>query len=103
VRVSKITAGAHGAITLVLKLPGAGKLAIATTAKAPKAKKAITYAGRVAQSVKTAKTLTVRLKPGAAAAVALRRAKRLPVVVSVAFTPAGGKRATTTARVTAKR
>ncbi len=106
VRITSVKAGARGAITLVLALPGAGRYAVTSTTKvrAARAKKAstLTYATRASGSVRGAGSRTIRIRPGARAALALRRAKKLRVNVAVAFTATGGGARTVRAAVTAR-
>jgi hypothetical protein len=108
VRLAKVTAAAHGAITLMVKVPGPGRLAASSSARiAAKSRKAkartVTYGRVVSATIKRASTVTLRIKPGALAKVLLRHAKRLPVTVTVTYTPTGGKRAKKTTHTTARR
>ncbi len=107
VRVTSIAAARGGTITIKVKVPGAGRLALASSSKVRrgKAKKAsaITYGLRASPAAKRASTITVRIKPGRVAAAALRRARKLRVTVTVTFTPTGGTRRTSRAGVTVRR
>jgi hypothetical protein len=107
VRFSKVTAAAKGLITILVKVPGAGRLSVSSKTKvkatSKKAKaRTITYGRVVSATAKRAGTVTLKIKPGAVTAVALRHAKRLAVTVTVAFTPTGGKRANKTTHTTAR-
>jgi hypothetical protein len=112
VRFSKVTAGVRGAITVVLKIPGAGRLTVTSTCRVPAVKRAkgrraqkartISYSARAAGTTKGVTTVTMHIKPGSAAARALRLHKKLRVTVSVLFTPTGGSKRTVTSSVTAK-
>jgi hypothetical protein len=112
VRFTKVTAGSRGAITVVLKIPGAGRFALTTKSKVAATRaaagrpaqraKTITYSTRGAGKTKAPTVATIRVKPGMTALTALRLHKRLRVVVSVSFTPTGGTQRIATAGVTVR-
>jgi hypothetical protein len=103
--ITNATGAARGAITVSVTFPGAGRYVLAATSSVRAATSSkttkLTYA--VSKSGKTTRATraTIHVKPGARAALALRRAKRLRVVIAVTFTPTGGTRRTVTKTVTA--
>jgi hypothetical protein len=79
-----------GAFTAVAKTKVTTGKTAAHTARKPKRRvKTITY-GKVAASVAAAGMPIVTIKPTRTALAALKRAKRLPVAVTVTFTATGG-------------
>jgi ABC-type phosphate transport system substrate-binding protein len=87
-------------IRLSIQLPGAGKLAVASSAK-PKKGKAIKLASKnVTASKSGAQTVTVALS--AKAKSALKKDKKLKFTVKVTFTPTGGTANSVSKSVTVK-
>jgi len=86
------------AITVALKLPGAGKLAVKASFKYKG--KTITFAS-VSASVKGG-TGTVSLKAGSKAKAALKKVKSAKVTFTVTYTPTGGKANAKSKTVTVK-
>jgi hypothetical protein len=93
--VVKTSAGKNGVVTLKLKLPGAGKLAVGEKVDG---KAFSSYAGKI----KGAKTVTITLKPSSAGAKLLKKLAKenhppkLTGKLSIAYTPTGGKKKTAT-------
>jgi hypothetical protein len=98
-------------ITLELRIPDAGRLVVRSTTKvaakkpkgakrAPKAK-TITYAASVATARSAAALVTIKVKPGKAAAEALALHGKLRVTIAETFTPKGGASHTQTVATTA--
>lgn len=77
-----------GGATVSVKLPGAGTLEVIGTAK--NGKKTIKV-GRTVLSASRAGTFNVQLKPSAAAKKILREKGKLPVRLTLVFTPDGGE------------
>ncbi len=90
-RVSKT-----GVISLTLRLPGAGTVAVAATG--PKKLKV----GSATGTAKAAGNLKVTIKPSSKTKKALKKTKKLKVSLAVTFTPAGGKAAKQTKKLTLK-
>jgi hypothetical protein len=87
--------GAHGRLSLALKVPGAGRLSVIETEAG--AKHATIASATV--SVGAAKTLRLTLKPTRAASkllAALTKGETLPAKLTIAFTPRHGVKASTT-------
>lgn len=101
----------NGSATFSVRLPGAGTLALAGTAKKPAKKKRrarrsqggrqITV-GRVRLTVSRAGTYKVTLKPGSAAKRILRSKRKLKTSTRLTYTPKGGTARTSTRTVTLK-
>jgi len=101
----------NGSATFSVRLPGAGTLALAGTAKKPAKKKRrarrsqggrqITV-GRVRLTVSRAGTYKVTLKPGSAAKRILRSKRKLKTSTRLTYTPKGGTSRTSTRSVTLK-
>lgn len=93
--VVKTSAGKNGVVTLKLKVPGAGKLAVGEKVDG---KAFSSYSGKV----NGAKTVTITLKPSSAGAKLLKKLakeKHPPTLtgkLSIAYTPTGGKKKTAT-------
>ena len=87
-------------IRLSLQLPGAGKVAIASTTK-PKKGKTIKLATKNMTITKSgAQTITISLSSKAKSA--LRKDKKLKIAMKVTFTPNGGTAKTISRNVTVK-
>jgi hypothetical protein len=103
-------AASDGTITVVLRVPAAGVLAVSAKSRLPSIAtgtgathaKTIAFSHSATATASGSSSATVRFRPSNSARIALRRAKHLPVVVSVAFTPTGGKRAVRTKTVTVR-
>jgi hypothetical protein len=93
--VSGVTAKKGGVVTVKLKLPGAGKVAVSERVDG------VAFSS-VSVSAHGAKTLTVTLKPSKAGRKLLAKLARqkhppkLTAKLSVAYTPTGGRQKTTT-------
>jgi PBP superfamily domain len=83
----------NGSATLAVNLPGAGKLDVLGTAKVGKKQVKV---GHVVLNAGQAGTYKVTLKPSGAAKVALRKAGKLQVKLTLTFTPNGGTASTST-------
>jgi hypothetical protein len=91
--LTRLKAGKRGAISFTLTLPSAGTYAIATSRS---------FAARRTGKATAARSVTVKLTPTAAAKRKLKKAKKLKITITVAFTPAGGQATKLTRTVTAK-
>jgi hypothetical protein len=93
--VVKTNAGNDGSVTLKLKVPGAGKVAIAEKVDG---KAFSSYSGKVSG----AKTVTITLNPSSTGKKLLAELasgghpSKLTAKLSIAYTPTGGKKRTTT-------
>jgi hypothetical protein len=85
------------AITLALKLPGAGRVAVTATIEA--GGKRIAY-DTAAATVRAAGAKRFVLTPGGKAKAALKRLRSAKVTITVTFTPTGAKPTRKTARAT---
>ena len=83
----------HGAISFTLALPSAGSYTITTSRS---------FASRRTGKAAGPRSVTVRLTPTAAAKRALKRARKLKVTITVAFTPVDGKAKKLTKTLTVK-
>jgi hypothetical protein len=109
-----LRAGKKGLVTAKLKFPRAGIFSVASSSTLPAAKakraphartkptkaKRIAYARRTLARIKGPATVTIKMTPTQVALAALKRDRRLRVVVSVAFAPTGAARRTETSSVT---
>ena len=78
-------------LKLSLQVPGAGKLGAVATSSYRKGSKTTKVAvGRASGTATAAGTVSVTIRLGAKARAALRKAKRLVVLVKVTYTPTGG-------------
>lgn len=102
--IASLRAGKRGLITAQLRLARAGSFVLSTSTmvpgKAHKRAKRIVYGRRVGAHVKGPTTASIRITPSRAAAAALKKARKLRVVVTVTFTPTGLRRSTGTSSVT---
>jgi hypothetical protein len=93
--VVKTSAGKNGTVTLKLKVPGAGKLAVGEKVNG---KSFSSYSGKA----NGAKTVTITLTPSSAGATLLKKLAKekhppkLTGKLSIAYTPTGGKKKTAT-------
>jgi hypothetical protein len=100
---------ADGSAQLELRVPGPGALSGEDAAGGRKAraarrkKRRSAMIKRVRTRAAKAGTVTLTLRPTAAAQRLLRRGRAVPVKVKVAFTPTGGSRATKTTRITLRK
>jgi hypothetical protein len=108
-KVSSVKRGRDGSLTLILDLPGPGRIVVNATANRPGARssakrkksKKITVSKRTTTATR-AGALRIKLKPRSAAKRLLKR-RNLPANLEITFTPNGGSARTETKRATFKK
>jgi len=94
---TRVSANSRGTLTLSIRLPAAGRATITATVRIKGHK--VTYGKSVTVSAKTARTIIAVLRRSTSTANALKHVRSATVSVSVAFTPTGGKKHTSSLSV----